>query len=301
MFFLFSCLFAGCSLPVEELSYLTTTTTTSTMIEICTTTTTTSSSSMTGTTGATEILTNTTAKLSTSTTTTIKEIKKKAGIQLSFDDCNIDEWCAAKDFFATYEAKVTFFVTYFDSLSDNEITKLKLLYQASHEVACHGMHHLNGPNYLTSHSLNEYIDSEIVSEINLMVSKGFFPESFAYPYGAESPTLEAELLKYFKVVRGISSTPLTMDPPPRPWYYNFDGRIIYGMGIDASHTIATDEVIKGLQYTLENDCVMILRGHHIGFIGVGATTTYSLLDVIFKFVNDNQMNFYRASDLQPLK
>lgn len=87
--------------------------------------------------------------------------KRKAGICISFDDRSIYEWQTFSGLLDRYNAKVTFFVTQFDSLNEQEIEILKDFKRKGHEIGCHGALHVISENYITEHGYAKYLQNEV--------------------------------------------------------------------------------------------------------------------------------------------
>jgi peptidoglycan/xylan/chitin deacetylase (PgdA/CDA1 family) len=109
----------------------------------------------------------------------------QSAICLSFDDYPVDKWFELRELFLKYDAHVTFFVARFDTLTPNQIEKLRILQSDGHEIGFHGAKHLLSEYYIKDHSLDEYVQNEIIAGINKMNASGFYPTSFAYPYSAK--------------------------------------------------------------------------------------------------------------------
>ena len=139
--------------------------------------------------------------------TIFKPQNHKAGFSLTFDDLFIDGWYSMRDTFLKYDVKSTFFLSYFDSLSAEEITKLKTLESDGHEIACHTLNHKGvGKDYnYDSSRINTYISEEIIPALNNMKDAGFNPVSFAYPYGERNKAYDNAIRTYFPYIRDTFS------------------------------------------------------------------------------------------------
>lgn len=240
-------------------------------------------------------------------------VHKRAGIVLTFDDWYIKDWFDARKLFAKYGAKANFFIARFDTLTNEELDMLTTLKKEGHEIASHGLSHLHAVKFCEQHSIQEYIQTEIIPAINLMTEKGFPPKTFAYPYGAHNATIDSALLKYFNVVRvtefGYISTPYYyywkyyFSGTLPKYYYSFEEnkRICAGIGIDSSYGHTEKEIIHGLQGALTFNCAIIFYGHRISQEAGKNRTNPNLLETIFKFVNANNMKYYCVNELWDLQ
>ena len=57
-----------------------------------------------------------------------------------------------------------------------------------------------------NNTIANYIESEIIPEIDSMKSYGFEPITFAYPYGANNGKLDSTLLNHFVLLRDVTDS-----------------------------------------------------------------------------------------------
>lgn len=141
----------------------------------------------------------------------------RAALSLSFDDAHVDEWFALRELLADYDARVTFFVTRFDLLSDERRDKLHQLAADGHSIEAHGLRHRNAPEYVEERGLAAYLEEEAVPSIDLLRADGFDPVAFAYPFGSRTGELDRALLRRARLLRSVTYTvesPLVTDPCP---------------------------------------------------------------------------------------
>lgn len=229
---------------------------------------------------------------------------KSAGVILTFDDHYIDEWYNAyNDVFKKYNAKATFFVNKFHLLTNEQIEKLKKLEEGENEIACHGYNHLNAVEYCKNHTVNEYIENEIIPAINDMKEYGFDPKSFAHPYGANDYKIDKKLLNYFNILRDTAHDNIAESPQS----YFFDPSnpksIVAGFELDLLYGFSDSEIIGLLEIAKQNDIIVVLYGHSTkDDINVNPNqkyvVSYSRLKKICEFVNNNNMKFYTICELK---
>jgi PKD repeat protein len=219
-----------------------------------------------------------------------------AGVALTFDDNSVDAWYAARPIFQKYNAHVTFFISNFNQLDQSEITKLKTLQADGHEIAFHGYNHEDEVEYLQSHTLNDYLNNEIIRGINLMRSQGFNPVNFAYPYGADNPAARPALGAYFSHMRDT--------------YYDWDNTIYYtygsntpyiaGIGIDDNtYGNSLTDITTGIAKAKADDKILIFYGHEtVASSNPGEyQTSFGRLESILKYVSDNGMKTYTIAEI----
>ena len=112
-------------------------------------------------------------------TVTTAPPSSRAGVAITFDDNYVDQWYASRSILQKYNAHVTFFVSNFADLDQNQINKLKTLEADGNEIAFHGYNHEDTVAYLQSHTLDEYMNDEIYRGVDLMKSNGLNPVDFA--------------------------------------------------------------------------------------------------------------------------
>jgi peptidoglycan/xylan/chitin deacetylase (PgdA/CDA1 family) len=218
--------------------------------------------------------------------------QQETGLFLSFDDYCVDEWFLLRDLFLKYDARVTFYVTKFDTLTDSQIEKLRLLQQDGHEIGFHGAHHMLSEYYIKAHSFREYFENEIHAGIKTMNARGFFPTSFAYPYSAKYWGTDAELLKYFHTIR--SSVPFKGElVKTNEAFYNFQGkRIVNAVSIDRGKGLEISQIADAFQKIKSDKTVLILYGHEPGH-----DFDPAFLEEILKLAKKEKITFFRASNL----
>lgn len=215
-----------------------------------------------------------------------------AGICISFDDYSVDEWFSLRALFLRYNARVTFFVTKFDTLSAEQVQKLRVLQSDGHEIAFHGAKHLLSEHYIKAHSMDEYLQEEVIKGIRIMADSGFRTTSFAYPYSAKYWFTDHQLLNYFYVLR--SSLPLKEEPDMMDAvFYKFDGgRLIDALCIDKGNGWTTEKLARAMLRAKQRNEALILFGHQPGL-----TFDVAFLEEILKKAQQHELTFLRVTDL----
>jgi peptidoglycan-N-acetylglucosamine deacetylase len=219
--------------------------------------------------------------------------KPQAGICISFDDAYVDEWFELREAFQKYDANVTFFVTKFDTLTPEQIQKLKVLQADGHEIGFHGAHHVLSEYYIKDHSLQDYVQFEIVDGIASMNEHGFYPTSFAYPYGAKYWGTDRELLKYFYVVRSSLPTNKKHLIEIGDAFYSFGGeRIVYSASFDKESGLNENEIEQAMIKAGKENTVLMLYAH-----SPQLTFDVNVLEKILSLATTHQLKYFRVSDL----
>lgn len=127
-------------------------------------------------------------------------------LALSFDDNAVAHWAELQPLLAQHGARVTFFVTRYLAMTDDEHHQLQDLAADGHDIEYHTVSHQNAVTYAAAHGVDGYIADEITPALDAMKADGYDLTAFAYPYGAHTPELDAALAPYFQHVRAIAST-----------------------------------------------------------------------------------------------
>ncbi|MET9921546.1 polysaccharide deacetylase family protein [Streptomyces sp. NPDC006435] len=121
---------------------------------------------------------------------------------LTFDDRHVREWAAVAPLFASYGARVTFFVCEPDRLDRDEVRLLRGLADDGHSIGCHGLRHERAPDFVSAHGPAAYLDREVVPALERLRRLGFPARSFAYPCSARDEETDRLLLTLFERLRG---------------------------------------------------------------------------------------------------
>src|SRR6185503_17372050 len=95
-------------------------------------------------------------------------------------------WHSLRPIFELYGAKVTFFISAYHALSDDDKRKLHDLANDGHSIDYHSTNHQNAETYSAEHGVDGYITDDILPDLELMLADGFDPTTFAYPFGART-------------------------------------------------------------------------------------------------------------------
>ena len=225
--------------------------------------------------------------------------EKKAAFVLSFDDKAIKTWHDHRPLFHKYNVKATFFITYPDSLTQEEKEMLSVLAADGHEVASHGYAHANAINYANNKSIRSYIEDEILPSINHLSKLGFHPVTFAYPYGAQNRVIDFELKKYFYLLRGDAwkVEGKGIDELDKI-YYKYDGsKVVNGLGIDDNSNISVEELSKGFKRAKERKEAIIIYAHSISNTVAEYNITPIRLEQILHAAQKYHLKSLRFKDL----
>lgn len=227
------------------------------------------------------------------------EPKGPGAVVLTFDDGYINEWFTADSVFSGYDWKATFCVTRYSTLVDDEKQKLITLQNNGHEIASHGSKHLRATEYLSEHTMKNYLDEEIFPSLNSMVNDGIDISSFVYPYGSRSIETDLTLFNYFSVLRGTTWKRSTINSKKCFVQKGSDEMTVYGLGMDSYYEyFSADFILSLLKYANKEDLAVILYGHKIAIDDTSKyVTSYKMLHDICGFAQQNEMQFLTLKDL----
>ena len=222
------------------------------------------------------------------------------GVILSFDDAYVNEWFDTNKELKQYGWKGTFCVCKINRLRHYQIKKLLELQKEGHEIAGHGLNHINAADFLRVHTINEYLRQEIYPMQELMHFYGLKVTSFAYPYGGRTPKVDAALLDKFEIVRGRAFC--EENPSKQGCYFN-KSRLVFSFSIDDTHNhFNIPHLIRLLDYTRKNHKILILNSHKtVKNVTGDYQTKNATLELVCQYIKRNNMKFYTLSDLNKLK
>ncbi|MCW5807319.1 MAG: polysaccharide deacetylase family protein [Deltaproteobacteria bacterium] len=126
------------------------------------------------------------------------------GLALSLDDHTVAEWVAARELFAEFGARLTFFVSRYTSMNDDQRAGLRTLADDGHDIEAHSVAHLRAPLYVEQHGVTAYLDDEVLPALDAMERDGFPIRAFAYPFGARTGETDRALLRHVEVLRSVA-------------------------------------------------------------------------------------------------
>lgn len=228
------------------------------------------------------------------------EPEGRGGVIITFDDRSINNWYSHRNYYLNNNIKCTFFLSNIHDYTNDEINMLIELHNDGHELAYHGTHHINANEYLQDHTLQEYLDYEILPDLFIMDSLLTYPISFAYPYGARNDSLDQYLFAYFEILRGtaynnqilkniedLESVFVTLDET---------NTLVHGVGIDSIYNNSFDDVQGGLNRANNNNEIIIFYLHNIGGDNI-YHINFEFFDQIINYVNNLDMPILTISQI----
>ncbi|TDH23264.1 hypothetical protein EXU57_17470 [Segetibacter sp. 3557_3] len=217
----------------------------------------------------------------------------RPGIALTFDDTYIDEWYACLPLLDSFGVKATFYISSYHRFSSAQKLKLKHLQQKGHEIAFHSTNHFDLKQYLNNASMDKLIKCEILAGLEKMNADGFYPKTFAYPYGKHTALLDNELGKYFKSVRALNGTTNLA----KSLVTGCENRIIYGLGIDESSKRPLSQLLQLVRNAKSGNACAVFVAHHIGTDTLKMQLPVYKLRALIEEAHSLKMSFCTISEL----
>jgi len=232
-----------------------------------------------------------------------RQDKTSGGFALTFDDNEIESWYSISDLLSEFDARATFFISGFQELSEFQINLLHQLEAGGHEIALHGVNHVELNPYLADGgSINSYFAEEIEPELNAMRNEGFNPISFAYPAGSRNKSADKYLSSHFKILRAVSES--QRHKPAKNIRYQNDvyadpegNSIVFGFGIDDQMQVSENELINGLSRAGNEGEVLVLYAHKPAKTEDYYQVDFESLRLILITAESMGLKSYRISDL----
>lgn len=218
----------------------------------------------------------------------------QAGVVLTFDDDRVDNWFENLPFLDSAHVKATFYVCKYHRLTPDQKQKLAVIQSHGHEIAFHSTNHYDMLKYVYKykHTIDELMKNEIESGLKLMNKDGFYPTTFAYPYGAHNGIYDKMLMRYFKSVRALNGTAdfsksLTVTEK---------NDVLYGLDIDKSGRRSDADILQLIQSASDNKNCAVLVAHDINN-GKPLSVSRGLLQKIFDAVKRLGLRYYTAAEI----
>ena len=219
---------------------------------------------------------------------------QQAGIVLTFDDNNIENWYHSLDFLDSNGIRATFYISKYRGFTADQKTKLMAIQSRGHEIGYHTVNHYNMVDYVYKyhHTIAELVQNEITAGLALMNRDGLYPKTFAYPFGSHCDAIDNSLKRYFKSVRVLNGTndyAKSLAPTDK-------NELLYGFGLDKSSNHTDGTIEKLLRSAKNNSACAILVGHKINS-NINLSVSNERLKKIAALAKELNLKFYTASEI----
>jgi peptidoglycan/xylan/chitin deacetylase (PgdA/CDA1 family) len=216
----------------------------------------------------------------------------KPGIALTFDDFSIDNWCKYLPLLDSFGAKATFYISSYHLLTPHQKDKLREIQRHGHEIGYHTTFHNNLSEYVKQHGIKDLLEIEIYQDLKKMNRDGFYPTTFAYPYGVHDNYLDAQLLTIFKSLRALNGSKDLGKSVTR----TTSNTLLYGLGMDNDKR-SNGTLEKMMDLANQNHNCLVLVGHQIENPASKFQVPYQKLKCVLQKARNLNMEFYRISEI----
>ena len=224
-----------------------------------------------------------------------KGYMQQGGIALTFDDNLIDNWYKFIPFFDSTGIKATFYICKYHLFTPDQKSKLLILKNHGHEIAYHTTNHINMVEYIARfhHTIDELMKNEIEIDLRKMERDGYYPTTFAYPFGAHTGEIDQALLKrYFKSVRALNgSTDYSASLAPLE-----KNTVFRGFGLDKSSNHSDEVMINLMRSAKNNNSCAIFVAHNINKDSK-LSVTLDRLKKIATTVKELDLKYYTIAEI----
>lgn len=217
----------------------------------------------------------------------------KAGLALTFDDYSVDNWYSYLNLLDSFNVKATFYISNYNQLNASQKQKLHEIENRGHEIGYHTSNHPDLTKYFQLYGLQKLVNNEIAAGLTLMNKDGFYPKTFAYPYGSHLPELDCALLKYFTSVRMLNST----TDYAQSLSSSGNNQQLYAIVLDDINKKSTSFMDAMLKNAKDgNDCFVVLV-HQINNPNASYSISLDRLRYLLVSAKKNGLESYTASQL----
>jgi peptidoglycan/xylan/chitin deacetylase (PgdA/CDA1 family) len=216
------------------------------------------------------------------------------GVVITFDDNYVDNWVDYLPMLDSSGVKATFYICRYNRFTPDQKNKLRLIQSKGHEIAFHTTNHYNMMDYVYKHkhTLDEWIQKEIVNGLKQMNQDGFYPTNFAYPAGAHNGVADKMLQRYFKSVRALNGT----NDYSKSLIPCENNPVLYGLGIDKSSKRTDESILTLIDAAKQYNGYAIFVAHNIEK-NIPLSVTKERLQKMFDYIKSKGLKYYRVSDI----
>jgi len=127
-------------------------------------------------------------------------------LAFAFDDSATSAWMQVRPILQQYGARVTFFVTRYHTMSDQQKADIATLAADGNDIEAHSVNHLRGPKYVDDYGMSAYLADEVQPSIDRLAADGYPVVAYAYPFGSRTPETDNAIFDRVKVIRSVTFT-----------------------------------------------------------------------------------------------
>jgi peptidoglycan/xylan/chitin deacetylase (PgdA/CDA1 family) len=222
---------------------------------------------------------------------------KDKRIALSFDDkAHLERWNSTMPLFDQYGVNVTFFIDRQESLSDEDYVTLHSFENQGHEIGLHTLTHSSLVTFVEEGgSEEEWFQSQVITSLSIMEDNDFEIDSFAYPFGARTDSMDDLIQTKIPIVRGVGySSSSIFGDEIHPWHTD----CLDTGGFKALKISGQESHLENVLLTIdeEEEGTILLYAHDIN--GTRDTISHEDLSRLFEMANSNGWEFIQMRDLR---
>jgi len=126
-----------------------------------------------------------------------------AGLAFAFDDASVKLWWEIRDLLLKYDARITFFLSRYATLYEDEREMMRVFAADGHDLEAHSVNHLSAPEYVETNGVTTYMREEVKPSLDVLHADGYDPVAYAYPFGRRTRELDEAILGSVAIVRSI--------------------------------------------------------------------------------------------------
>ena len=220
----------------------------------------------------------------------------QAGIVLTFDDYNVNDWYDYLPMLDSFGVKATFYISNYNKLNADQKNKLRVIQAHGHEIGFHTLNHPDLTRYIQRWGIKTLVEKEIGEGLRQMNNDGFYPRSFAYPYGSRLPELDIALWGYFKSLRALNGT----KDYSRSCTGSDYNPMLYGLVIDEKAHKSIEVIDRLISGASTNFNCVVFCAHQINSHNPAAYSVYDgRLRHILTLAKSLKLRFYTAAEVSP--
>ena len=202
---------------------------------------------------------------------------------LTFDDCDVKGWTEAIPLFEKYGAHALF--SFSGVITEEVIGCMKALSAAGHSLGLHSVHHANAPEYMAEHGVQAYYDHEVAPQLDVCLTAGIKPGSFAFPNNRFNDVALELLSPYFHHFRAGCSTLGNDAMFVKIKDLTPECRVMRGGGLGEYYHTKPEDVLAVIDCAADRDECVTFFSHGISAGAKGVNMPLELLTILLEHAN----------------
>ena len=222
---------------------------------------------------------------------------RRGVVCFTFDDYGGKNWVASDAIFKKYDAHATFLIS--GSITSEKAAIMKTLQSAGHSVGLHTLNHRNASPLPNGWTMEKYIKSQVMPQLEACQKYGIKVRCFAYPNNRHTAESDRELFKYFDYLRAGWEN--SSKPAFTPVSELKEKMVLGGGGIGKYYKSTPDGLKKLLSRAHELDALIVFFSHNIFPDAPRVHMPTELLEELLKHARELNMNIVGMEELTNYK